>query len=150
NVVAHVDTLTSLTTVQGNFDIYNNSSLSHLDTLPALTTVQGRLYFVNDPSLLTIDGLTALTSLGAGITIDSNYRLLSTKISALAEINGGFEYGANSVGAASPSTFDLGHVTLVHGGISLHDDNFELGNGLASLQTIQGNLDVYNNIGLTH
>ena len=111
--------LSSLQQVQGNLQINSNAGLTHLDQLTTLATVQGFLQINSNPSLLTADGFTGLTALAGSIDIEANAKLRSVTLSALPAINSSLTFATNGGAEGLPLTFDLGSVTIIHGGLFL-------------------------------
>ncbi|MBN2070187.1 MAG: hypothetical protein JW814_01920 [Candidatus Krumholzibacteriota bacterium] len=72
-----VNGLTSLTTVGGFFQIYNNMALIDLSGLSSLTSVGGRLEIYNNDALTNLTGLGGIITVGESLEITGNDLLVN-------------------------------------------------------------------------
>jgi hypothetical protein len=129
----------------GDFSVFRNAELDELDELEALEAIGGVLYLSENAKLATVDGFSALASLGGTFEVRQNPVLTSFKAPKLTSL-ATLSYYDNGETAPAAASLDLGGVTQILGAVLLKGNTtWRLGSGLAKLETVGGDFDVFSN-----
>ncbi|GAA3523771.1 hypothetical protein GCM10022393_43280 [Aquimarina addita] len=139
NSITNLNGLSSLSSVEGNLQIWVNDNLESLEGLEALTTLGGDLHILENPILKNLMGLNGITSIGGNLILSTNNTLISLDgLNNLASVEGEVTVNRND---DLTSFDDLDAITSIGGYLNIwENDNLINLNGLETLTALGGNL----------
>ncbi len=144
NAITNLNSLSQITSIEGNLIVSNNKELNSLKGLNNLTNIGGQLGIWGNSSLVNLTGLENLNSINGHLTISKNNSLWNLEgLNKLITIGGFFRVKENnSITSLSglDQLFSIGKDLWVHS-----NDNLKSIEGLENLTSIKGNLLVTEN-----
>ena len=139
--IINLNGLSSITSIEGDINITNNSPLTSLSGLDAVNSIGGNLNIYSNPTLTNLSGLDAVTSVGGELRIQENWILTNVNaLNAVTNIMGDLVIEGNP---QLTSLTGLNALVSIGGGLHiLNYSAFTSLNGLNAVTTIGGWLNI--------
>jgi hypothetical protein len=119
--ITNLDGISSITSINGKFNIDNNPLLSNISGIEGIVNVGGDINIENNPMLTDLHGLHNLSSIRGSLRIVNNNMLVNIEaLSKITVVNGFLSVGGNPLLATISG---LENITTINGALSIGNNN---------------------------